>query len=220
MHHFSLKVIHGQSFQTHTHLLAQKYLIELLMWSASGVHKQSPKVWQAKVGWHGRKNQYRWILSLSWQKATVPSDEIGNNSDCENRTVYWTCWHRRSGEGPDATEKRHAGSWLSRLPLTRNWNGVAGTSPGVPGDILGSYEELRWMEPHMSSPSPCNYNAKLIKHETQPLTKQGSFTSVQMVHTHASLPRGFCSGSQAVKAIIRSLKRKWLQNTGKNHQLN
>ena len=40
------------------------------------------------------------------------------------------------------------------------------------------------MEPHMSSPSPCNYNAKLIKHETQPLTKQGSFTSVQMVHTH------------------------------------
>ena len=154
------------------------------MWSASGVHKQSPKVWQAKVGWHGRKNQYRWILSLSLQKATVPSDEIGSNSDCENRTVYWTCWHRRSGEGPDATEKRHAGSWLSRLPLTRNWNGVAGTSPGVPGDILGSYEELRWMEPHMSSPSPCNYNAKLIKHETQPLTKQGSFTSVQMVHTH------------------------------------
>jgi hypothetical protein len=29
----------------------------------------------------------------------------------------------------------------------------AGTSTGVPGDILGSYEELRWMEPHMSSPS-------------------------------------------------------------------
>ena len=51
--------------------------------------------------------------------------------------------------------KPAAGSWLSRLPLTRNGNGVAGTSPGVPGDILGSYEELRWMEPHMSSPSPC-----------------------------------------------------------------
>ena len=30
--------------QTHTHTLAQKYLIELLMWNASGVHKQSPKV--------------------------------------------------------------------------------------------------------------------------------------------------------------------------------
>ena len=29
---------------TYTHTLAQKYLIELLLWSASGVHKQSPKV--------------------------------------------------------------------------------------------------------------------------------------------------------------------------------
>ena len=38
-----------------------------------------------------------------------------------------------------------------RLEIKR----VAGTSPGVPGDIQGSYEELRWMEPHMSSPSPC-----------------------------------------------------------------
>ena len=43
----------------------------------------------------------------------------------------------------------------------------------------------------MSSPSPCNYNAKLIKHETQPLTKQGSFTSVQMVHTHTTLSLSF-----------------------------
>ena len=32
---------------------------------------------------------------------------------------------------------------------------VAGTSPSVPGDILGAYEELRWMEPHTSSPSRC-----------------------------------------------------------------
>ena len=36
---------------------------------------------------------------------------------------------------------------LATLPLTENIEiGVAGTSPGVPGDILGSYEELRWME--------------------------------------------------------------------------
>ena len=31
----------------------------------------------------------------------------------------------------------------------------AGASSGVPDDILGAYEELRWMEPHTSSPSPC-----------------------------------------------------------------
>ena len=42
------------------------------------------------------------------------------------------------------------GSWLSLLPLSKT-----GTSSGVPDDILRSYEELRWMEPHMSSPSPC-----------------------------------------------------------------
>ena len=44
--------------------------------------------------------------------------------------------------------------------------------------------ELRWRQPCSNPVAPCNYNAKLIKHETQPLTKQGSFTSVQMVHTH------------------------------------
>ena len=55
----------------------------------------------------------------------------------------------------------------------QHWNCSAGTSPGVPGDILGSYEELRWMEPHVSSPSPCNKN-----HEGT------SFTSIEMFHTH------------------------------------
>ena len=31
----------------------------------------------------------------------------------------------------------------------------AGTSPSVLGDILDTCEELRWMELHMVSPSPC-----------------------------------------------------------------
>ena len=31
----------------------------------------------------------------------------------------------------------------------------AGTSASVLADILGACEELRWMEPHTSSPSPC-----------------------------------------------------------------
>ena len=37
-------VTHHLSHTTLPHTLAQKYLIELLMWSASGVHKQSLKV--------------------------------------------------------------------------------------------------------------------------------------------------------------------------------
>ena len=48
-----LSTVKGRPAPFHT--LAQKYLIELLLWSASGVHKQSPKIWQAKVGWQGRK---------------------------------------------------------------------------------------------------------------------------------------------------------------------
>jgi hypothetical protein len=67
-------------------------------------------------------------------------------------------------------EIRRAGSWLGRLPFSRKRNGVAGTSPGVPGDILGSYEELRWMEPHMSSPSPC-VKLKTENHENSNQTK-------------------------------------------------
>ena len=79
----------------------------------------------------------------------------------------------------------HAGSWLSRLPLTRNWNGVAGTSPGVPGDILGSYEELRWMEPHMSSPSPCCLKNGI---EVLHLYRWDTHT---LSHTKAFTPSGF-----------------------------
>ena len=45
-------------------------------------------------------------------------------------------------------------SFANSLTTCRNHFAIAGTSPGVPGDILGAYEELRWMEPHMSSPSP------------------------------------------------------------------
>ena len=85
-----------------------------------------------------------------------------------------------------------------------------------------SWMGLRWPVPSMCPRAPCIHSTKfLLTQKTKAQNKtERSFTSVQMVHTHASLPRGFCSDSQAVKAIIRSLKRKWLRNTGKNHLLN
>ena len=53
---------------------------------------------------------------------------------------------------------------------------IAGTSASVLADILGSCEELRWMEPHMSSPSPCcsgkSGNMKTLR------------TRVRHTHTH------------------------------------
>ena len=47
---------------------------------------------------------------------------------------------------------------MNQIESEKAWSTVsgAGTSPSVPDDILGSCEELRWMEPHMSSPPPCN----------------------------------------------------------------
>jgi hypothetical protein len=51
------------------------------------------------------------------------------------------------------------GNRLARFEISRAWElcqkneRVAGRAPSVPGDILGAYEELRWMEPHTSSPS-------------------------------------------------------------------
>ena len=52
-------------------------------------------------------------LSTSLLEGFTCSDAA--QSDCENRTVVWKL-----------LEKRHAGSWLSRLPLTKNWK-IAGT---------------------------------------------------------------------------------------------
>ena len=40
-HFYTQKLLHTDTF---THTLAQKYLIELLMWNAANVHKQSSKV--------------------------------------------------------------------------------------------------------------------------------------------------------------------------------
>ena len=116
--------------------------------------------------------------------------------------------------------KRQGGSWVIHIP-SRKQNLMqvrpAGQA-GYPISLVASLDTVpvkccvplhKWLE-------------TLVEQTTNKSKKQteGSFTSVQMVHTHASLPRGFFSDSQAVRAIIRSLKRKWLQNTGKNHLLN
>ena len=62
------------------------------------------------------------------------------------------------------------------------------------------------MEPHMSSPSPCCYlkikgkneNAIDVNNENDRckiIRQVRSFTSFQMFHTHASLPRGCFSAT-------------------------
>ena len=79
---------------------------------------------------------------------------------------------------------------LSLAPCYSEKIRTAGTSPGVPGDILGSYEELRWMEPHMSSPSPCK--RKIIRNEeVLHLFRCYTHTQVDLIMVQA--PFAFCT---------------------------
>jgi len=66
-----------------------------------------------------REKQWRRILSTSLLDSTVPSDEVSSDSDCENRTGKFQIWFE------SWFEIRHAGTWLSRSPLTKIGN--AGT---------------------------------------------------------------------------------------------
>ena len=66
-----------------------------------------------------------WKLTLPYQ----PSQIVPTLTDCENRTGIEVT----SNGGPNVRawfekplEKRRAGSWLSRLPLTTNWK-ITGT---------------------------------------------------------------------------------------------
>ena len=53
-----------------------------------------------------REKQCRRNLSTSLLDATVPSDEIGSSSDCENRAKREIMF----------VLKRHGGSWVSHVP--------------------------------------------------------------------------------------------------------
>ena len=152
-----------------------------------------------------RENQCRRILSLSLQKQLFHLTKSAVNQIA--KTVQWIeiCLHRSSEEGPDAIEKRHGGSRVSHVPSRKLLQ--VRFHPHTVWSSLARTDSDGFL-------APCKHNVEKTR------TTKRSFTSMQMVHTHASLPRGFCSDSQTVNAIIRSLKRKWLQNTGKNHQLN
>ena len=133
----------------------------------------------------GQENQCRRILSLSLQKATVPSDEIGSSSDCENRTMVWNHLEQSSKEGPDATENRLGGSWVSHVPWQSNVSKRVqvrpGDQPGYPKDTIESFVGHSSMG--LLCP-PANIVQNLEDTNQTINQTKGSFTSVQMVHTH------------------------------------
>ena len=66
------------------------------------------------------------LVSARQLEATVPSDEVGRNSDCENRTVI-DMKLNDLGFVLKRFEKRNrlGGSWVEPLPITEK---LAGTS--------------------------------------------------------------------------------------------
>ena len=70
----------------------------------------------------------------------------------------------------------------------------AGTSASVLADILGACEELRWMEPHMSFPSPCSCRIERVVVEN-PLSRVG--------HTHTHLFNLFDKAFQNSRTELR-----------------
>ena len=95
--------------------------------------------------------------------------------------------------------KRHGGSWVSHVPLQKfDMKTEAGTSMSVPIDITGSWWVSLLVPVSSVPPAPpaWNWNRKINHEESNktssaPKSTDRSFTSIQMVHTHASLPRGY-----------------------------
>ena len=92
---------------------------------------------------------------------------------------------------------------LSLAPCYSEKIRTAGTSPGVPGDILGSYEELRWMEPHMSSPSPCT---RFKKGEDRRKKREKFYIYLDVTHTHPARAGSTLKGKRKKKADTRRAK--------------
>ena len=123
-------------------------------------------------------------LSTSLLKGITCSDaarssSIDNeNSDCENRA--------KRENGNQVVLKRHGGSWVSHVPSR-------GKSRYVFTPILSG---LRWPgQTVMGSWPPAVTMFKIKKSRIKAKfpnhsKRVRSFTSIQMFHTHASLPRG------------------------------
>ena len=112
-------------------------------------------------------------LSTSLLKGITCSDaarssSIDNeNSDCENRA--------KRENGNQVVLKRHGGSWVSHVPSR-------GKSTKTRQTVMGSWPPAVTMFKIKKS----RIKAKFPNHSK----RVRSFTSIQMFHTHASLPRG------------------------------
>ena len=132
----------------------------------------------------GQENQCRRIL-CPCKKQLFHLTKSAVCSDCENRTMVWNHLEQSSKEGPDATENRLGGSWVSHVPWQSNVSKRVqvrpGDQPGYPKDIIESFVGHSSMG--LLCP-PANIVQNLEDTNQTINQTKGSFTSVQMVHTH------------------------------------
>ena len=150
--------------QHESHTCSEQSL-RILMWNASYVQKHSTKPDRKSMKTRSEKNLEVCIsTSLLDANRSLPDIKFGLK-------IVW---------------KPHAGSWLSRLPLTKNWK-IAGTfSQEHCGVFVG-----HWLQ--CSPAAPC-------------LSR--GFTSIQMFHTHTP-SRGRVGKLMSGRWDENEIERKW-----------
>ena len=140
----------GIQHESHT---CSEQSLRILMWNASYVQKRSIKPDRKSMKTRSEKNLEVCIsTSLLDANRSLPDIKCGLK-------IVW---------------KRHAGSWLSRFPLTKNWK-IAGTFSKEHCSVFVG----RWLQ--CSPAAPCSSRSFTT---IQMPCKSRSFTSIQMFHTH------------------------------------
>ena len=172
----------AHSNPTRPHTCSEQSL-RILMWNASYVQKHSIKPDRKSMETRSEKNLEVCIsTSLLDANRSLPDIKFGFK-------IVW---------------KRHAGSWLSRLPLTKNWK-IAGTFSQEHCSVFVG----RWLQ--CSPAAPClkwneimptkiwevyitfsRARRKMQKDQVKSEVEVLHFTSFQMVHTHTHPPAGGC----------------------------
>ena len=155
--------------QHESHTCSEQSL-RILMWNASYVQKHSIKPDRKSMKTRSEKNLEVCIsTSLLDANRSLPDIKFGLK-------IVW---------------KRHAGSWLSRLPLTKNWK-IAGTFSQEHCSVFVG----RWLQ--------CSPAASI----TIPCLSRG-FTSIQMFHTHTLQREGGKIKVRTMRWKWNEIERKW-----------
>ena len=169
------------------------------MWNASYVQKHSNILQLHLTGmgrWRDPAKYQEAAIAIASAKWKIGSRPFPNDEYIQLSQIVPTC-HRLEVLKFEFCLKsrfktRHAGSWLSQLPLTKiGFDKSAGTSG--------------WSAP-ISSQLMSSFVGSGLMSGPLPPAKLRSFTSLQMVHTHTLLPRGF------LRLRLMRWRWKWKEN--------